>query len=294
MVVILAETRAWDLTWPAFKANVLDSLPADLAVCASSSSNVSDPFLAHAQHVWLFHEVEDWGDAYDFAAKEMNAEPKAWRQVLKIKNQVFGGVKDKENEHWGSAGILLFFRWFLLHELKRSGLEDAYNWFIVTRSDYYYPLPHPSPHLLEALYPGRIWVPIGEEYEGISDRHTVVSRTMLRPALNLLDDVFLKPDELFKNMSGIRPDKWNLESFIKYHWTKVGIWPHVAKFPRCMFAVRSQGTPTRWARGHKHQRLNMYIKYDAEFNDSMTTLMEYTILRHDWVALIKAYITHST
>jgi hypothetical protein len=36
-----------------------------------------------------------------------------WREFLKIKDQFLGGIKDPHNQHPGSAGILIFFRWFL-------------------------------------------------------------------------------------------------------------------------------------------------------------------------------------
>jgi hypothetical protein len=40
--------------------------------------------------------------------------PLYWRELLKLQNHIFGGVKDSQYCHPGSAGILIFFRWFLL------------------------------------------------------------------------------------------------------------------------------------------------------------------------------------
>ena len=40
--------------------------------------------------------------------------------------------------HPGSAGILLFFRFLLLHNLRASGALTQYTHFVITRSDHYY------------------------------------------------------------------------------------------------------------------------------------------------------------
>ena len=40
--------------------------------------------------------------------------PLHWREFLKIKDQFLGGIKDNYNQHPGSAGILIFFRWFFI------------------------------------------------------------------------------------------------------------------------------------------------------------------------------------
>jgi hypothetical protein len=55
-----------------------------------------------------------------------------WREFLKIKDQFFGGVIDKHNQHPGSAGILIFFRWFLLKSLMFSCSTSASAFFTAT------------------------------------------------------------------------------------------------------------------------------------------------------------------
>ena len=67
-----------------------------------------------------------------------------WREFLKIKDQFLGGIKDKNHQHSGSAGILIFFRWYLLKNLIDNDLINKYDRFIITRSDYIYQLPHPK------------------------------------------------------------------------------------------------------------------------------------------------------
>ncbi|GFR45361.1 hypothetical protein Agub_g6736, partial [Astrephomene gubernaculifera] len=68
LVVILAETRAHELTWRSFHDNVLSVLNADLAVCISNETDKDDPFTHAAKYKWLHAEPKDWADAFDNAA----------------------------------------------------------------------------------------------------------------------------------------------------------------------------------------------------------------------------------
>ena len=83
--------------------------------------------------------------------------PLHWREFLKIKDQFMGGILDKEHQHPGSAGILIFFRWFLLKNLTESGLITQYDRFVITRSDFIYQLPHPK---VEFMDKKNIWIPV--------------------------------------------------------------------------------------------------------------------------------------
>ena len=80
-----------------------------------------------------------------------------------------------------------------------------YGRFVVTRSDFIYPCPHPPLSILDC---GWIWIPDGEQYGGFTDRHLVVSQEEDAAAvLSLIDDIRLRPDELYEEMKH-RSD-WN-------------------------------------------------------------------------------------
>jgi hypothetical protein len=106
-----------------------------------------------------------------------------WREFLKIKDHLFGGVKDNYNEHPGSAGILIFFRWFLLKNLIDNDLINKYDRFVITRSDFIYQLPHPKLHLMHENY---IWIPDCEYYGGYTDRHVILSKQNIESYLYLI------------------------------------------------------------------------------------------------------------
>ena len=155
LVIVLSETRAHELTFDNFKKNVLDELNADLCVCigVKPDYDYTNPYYTHSKYKFVYNEPEDYGDAFEEAyqmLKSLNNEsnPIHWREFLKIRDQFLGGIK-AENQHPGSAGILIFFRWFLLQQLTEHDLIRHYDRFIITRSDYIYQLPHPTLELLE-------------------------------------------------------------------------------------------------------------------------------------------------
>lgn len=189
--------------------------------------------------------------------------PLYWREFLKIQNQIFGGVKDSQYQHPGSAGILIFFRWFLYKNILENNLLEKYDRFIITRSDFIYQLPHPP---IELLDPHFIWIPNGEHYGGYTDRHVVLSRTNLQVYLNILHCMVFRSNEYFMKM--MHKSDWNLEQLIKFHLEQNGVGHLVKEIPYVMYAVRPVNGTTRWSSGHFSDSLGYYIKYLTEFEKS--------------------------
>jgi len=189
--------------------------------------------------------------------------PLYWREFLKIKNQYLGGIKDSHHQHPGSAGILIFFRWFLLKNLMSNDLISKYDRFVITRSDFMYRLPHPK---LELMDKNHIWIPDEEHYGGYTDRHVVLSKHTLVPYLNILNNMVLKSNEYFMKMKTY--DEWNLEKLIKFHLEQNGVSPLVKEFPFVMYSVRSVNGTTRWSYGHYFEELGYCVKYPSEYYKS--------------------------
>ena len=135
-----------------------------------------------------------------------------WREFLKIKDQFLGGIKDDDNQHPGSAGILIFFRWFLLKNLIDNDLINKYDRFVITRSDFIYQLPHPK---VELMNENCIWIPNCEHYGGYTDRHVVLSKNNIESYLNIFNNLVLRSNEYFMKMKN--KNDWNLEKLIKFH-----------------------------------------------------------------------------
>jgi hypothetical protein len=186
-----------------------------------------------------------------------------WREFLKIKDQVLGGIKDDYNQHPGSAGILIFFRWFLLKNLIENNLINNYDRFIITRSDYIYRLPHPK---VEQMNENNIWIPDCEHYGGYTDRHVILSKNNIEPYLNILNNIVLKSNNYFIKMKN--KNDWNLECLIKFHLEQNNVLQLVKEFPYIMYSVRNINGNTRWSQGNYSDELGYFIKYDSEYNIS--------------------------
>ena len=271
LVVILAQTRAHALTWDNLKAHLLDNLcpcqpeNVDLALCIAKEANTStNPFHARAKFVWTYAEVSDWGEAYDDAQRQLGCDAD-WRLLMRVRDQWLGGIKDSTFEQRGSAAILIFFRWLLIKNLQEQGLFASYDRIVVTRSDYYHRMLHPP---LAVLPSDRIWIPDGEKYHGVTDRHIIVPTNLAAEALDMLTDMLCNSEALYANMSAFRNPNWNLEQFIKYHLIRKGLFPRVSFFPYVMYTVRLPSDDTRWkAQGEYIPEAGMIVKYGSEFTE---------------------------
>jgi hypothetical protein len=196
--------------------------------------------------------------------------PLYWRKLLKIKNHLFGGVKDDEDQHVGSAGILIFFRWFLLKNLIENDLINKYDRFIITRSDYIYQLPHPKVENMDENY---MWIPDCEYYGGYTDRHVILSQNNIENYLNIFNNLVCRSNEYYMKM--INKSDWNLEQLIKFHFEQNNIIHIVKEFPYIMYAVRNNNGSTRWSVGEYSNQYGYYIKYKTEYDKSTQYKIEY-------------------
>jgi len=196
--------------------------------------------------------------------------PLHWRTFLRVKDQFLGGIKDDYHQHPGSAGILIFFRWFLLENLKEQQLLDKYDRFIITRSDFLYQLPHPN---IEYMDEKKIWIPDGEHYGGYTDRHVILSKNNIEPYLNILNKFVMSSNDYYMKMK----DKynWNLEQVIKFHLQQNNVIHFVNHFPYIMFSVRNMNGTTRWSSGYFSSKLGYFIKYKSEYDKSIAYKKEF-------------------
>lgn len=228
LVIILSETRAYNHTFDRFKRFVLDHLNADLALCvADPVPDRNNPFYLAAKYIWLFPDMSDWGDAFEFAYRTQYSQTGVnWKQIFQIRDQFLGGISQSGQK--GSAGILLFMRWWLQQQLKHVN----YQWYIVTRSDYYYLAPHPYVNDTD-----NIWIPEGEDWGGITDRHAVLPFTYVNSWLDFTDALMRDPSAVVTAMKG---KIWNLESVLKWRLQVNGVFNRVKRFKQIMFTVRDR------------------------------------------------------
>ena len=190
--------------------------------------------------------------------------PLYWREFLKIKDQFLGGIKDKDNQHPGSAGILIFFRWLLLKNMIDNNLINKYDRFIITRSDFIFTLPHPKVELMNENY---IWIPNSEHYGGYTDRHVVLSKNNIESYLNIFNNMVIRSNEYYIKMRNYY--NWNLEQLIKFHLEQNNVLHLVKEYPYIMYSVRNINGTTTWSVGNYSNELGYFIKYQGEYDKSI-------------------------
>ena len=190
--------------------------------------------------------------------------PLYWREFLKVKDQIFGGIKDSHDQHPGSAGILIFFRWFLLKNLIDNDIINKYDRFVITRSDFKYQLPHPK---IDQMNKNYIWIPDCEHYGGYTDRHVILSKNNIESYLNIFNNMVLRSNEYYTKMITMKSN-WNLEQLIKFHLEENNVQHLVREFPYVMYSVRNICGTSRWSLGNYSEEFGYYIKYQSEYNKS--------------------------
>jgi len=270
LVIILAETRAHERTYENINENLITRLNADLCICigVKPDYDYTNPFYQNAKHRFLYDEPDDFADAFNCAYNDMiqhapEKEQLPWRDFLNVHegDQFMGGILDNTHQQAGSAGILIFFRWYLLKKMREHNLIEQYDKFIVTRSDYIYTLPHIQMEILDDEY---IWIPDTEDHGGYTDRHVVLSKQNVVPYLDILNCFVLDSHRYFDAMrtSGLT---FNLETLIKFHLGYHGIVRSVRRIPYVMYTIRLENGTTRWAKGEWSDKHKLYIKYETEY-----------------------------
>jgi hypothetical protein len=273
LVCIIGQTRAHELTWQNFRLNVLDELNADLAICIGYHQHydIDNPFFQYAKYRWFFPEQDEFGYELDRISLSLGILPK-WDRLSSIGGQFLGGVRGTP----GSGALQMIFRWHLREGLCREQLLDAYDQFVITRSDFIYTAPHPNIHVLD---PQWIWLPDGEDYGGLVDRHTVVSTKDVVRTLSVIEDVLRHPDEWIEIMS--KMPHQNIECTLRVYFERQGLLARVRRFPYIMYSVRGQKDPSRWSGGLFDQETNKFIKYPSEHANALAQGTHYKS-QADW------------
>jgi hypothetical protein len=282
LVCLLASTRAHKLTFPSFKRRLLDELNGDLAlaILIDEKYEYTNPFWQHAKYRWTAPIFRDYGKAFDLAQSWLCQQHKIpaadWRIMLQIKGIWQGGIQSLDPQP-SSSSVLLFCRWLLLNGLQQDQLLDRYDRFVITRPDFVWLCPHPPLSILDR---DAIWLPEGEDYGGLNDRHLVVSRTDVENCLNLIEGILLNPTQLYEEMKN-QPG-YNDERIFAHHLKGKELVHKVKRFPYVMYSAREMDdeSPT-WSYGRYEPTVRHYVKYEHEYR---TAVAYATILRcrADW------------
>jgi len=280
LVVLLGNIRGGERAWRSLYRNLLDPSRADLALqvdeadvhghlgeqhgcdCSGESSAVqplqAPSLLERAKYTWLTPRFHDWGNALDLIGGDGD-----WRSCLESEkvHAVFGGVAGMPS----SGAILFMKKWFLMRNIVRLDLRSKYKWFVVTRADHFWGCEHDTSQLDTNF----IWMPLGEDYNGYTDRHVECNSSTILKVLNMLPPLVLNPHKYCPHLHFLST---NSEQFIKQRFAEDGLNMSVARYPRKQFVVARPQDKSRWGQLTRHPHFtnaDLFIKYEAEYDDVM-------------------------
>jgi hypothetical protein len=250
LVIMIGNARGGEDTWNTAYKNLIDINNADLAICFGKTDNHSNPSLyKKSKYVWEIEEYSNWREYY---AKYLN---NFWEKSLSLGIQI-GPIDNRP----GSAAIQFAIKHFLLHNFL--SILETYKNIIITRSDYFYL----KPDILKS--DNFVWIPNGENYGGVCDRHIEFHSKYLKDILNIFD--FIDSEEGYRIL--YQNKATNSEQLLKlmYMYKKIPI----KRYPRKQFTVATSQDSTRWKKattklpGYK----DLYIKYDTEYREAINNI----------------------
>ena len=222
LVIVLTSARTSRISWNNFKFNILDNLKADLALSVETLNHHTrnkNPFRENAKFVWemdsppnndymhYFNEVSQYCFQHPFDASYT----KVYTPVNK--RGWLGCVTAAEStEKNGVCGVTqIFFRWFALQKIIAHGLYRLYDKVVVTRSDYMWVVPHSTVLDINTVKRNELYAPEGEDYDGLNDRHHVMT---MYDAINTLDLL----DGVIENSDPTKQLEWMIKN--NFNWKK--------------------------------------------------------------------------
>ena len=249
LVITLGNLRGGEQAWQSLYEHVLDVNCANLAITISNGELqvTNSSMVQRAHYVWTHDEYTDWGTALD----EIGGDG-GWRRIA-LKNKGTGLLGGTQEDPGGSGAVIFWLRWFVLKQIRHLKLDEAYDRFIVTRTDHYYGCAHD----ISDFDPHSVWIPLVEENGGYTDRHIVASKSNVLKALDIVPPLILDPGK-YEGFVG------NPEILIKLRLEEESI--QVQRFPRMMFTCAIPGDPTRWQKmWSKPVAEGVHPKYGLEY-----------------------------
>lgn len=261
--------RGGILAWRSLMKHVIHPHNADIAYIGPPIvDHEAKKLLSKAKFLWIVPDYDDWGDALDLIQNN------TWRYLCDEKHSNFlGFVKSCPRN---SAGVLLAYRYFTANNIVKHNLVNTYDWFIFTRTDYFYLCP--PFHPMRIYSNSSIYIPSGEEYGGYTDRIALMPSNSVLKTLNVTVDIVTNPYE-WENFS-----HYNIESALKHYYDKVNI--SVIQYAHTGFTVRRVADPTSWSGGVHHQvmaKFNLTVKYPGELATAETECRPLNVLDREYM-----------
>lgn len=265
LVIILNQDRDLDITFSNLQTNLLSPLNADLAFCGSWSRERSDTLRSQFTYDWSGDEPTDWIHAID----EISVSD--WRRLIPFGEQYGSHFLGPtiEGATTGSGVIGHYWR-FQLQQIISEDIRNRYDWFVITRSDWFWTVPHPN---VDKLDKDKIFILSGESYGGLNDRHLIIPSKHINEVLKIPNYIFKESDKTVQALDRLGLEDLNCERFYKFCLDQLGLTDHLVFIPYLGYLVRNKNSQTRWSSGQFSKKLNLFVKYPLELSMSRSTFL---------------------
>ena len=245
LVILAGLPRGGEGSWKTLYEQVVKNLDADLAICTEDVIDKKLSLYSMADYLWLFKERENWENYYinNYSENSLNVFKKGKGAGLWESGMIHMALKD------------------MIHKNYLNVIKE-YKYFIYARFDQFYTDYHP------VLSGENIWIPEGENYYGINDRHAIVNSKFSNEFFNICSFIeSLNPEEL--------DDIYlNCETIFKMHLENSNLIKNVKRIKRFQFTSAALNDFTRW-RVPKYNLLidkKIKIKYPDEFIEAVKNI----------------------
>ena len=248
LTVLIGHPRGGEKTWHSLYENVVEPLNSDLAILTGKKWIHDQSFVHKSKYLWVFDEPDDWFSYYEekFTGN--------WKKYFELGKDT--GLYNSGSIHFALKNILLD---DYINDLKE------YEQIIFTRFDQFYLNKHSE------FSKDFIWIPEGEDYFGLCDRHAVVPNKYIEQYLDIVS--FIDGSESLK----FDDELLNCEVTYKNHLASANLIEKVNRFKRTQFTVSIDGDKNNWRIPvYKINYFNgIYLKYPDEFIASFKNITKF-------------------
>lgn len=242
LVCFVGQLRATRVTYESLMKHLIGPLNADVMLhiswCKSKQElRKTDPLAKIAKYI---SKIDDTGRDFNKELDRICAErgiQSNWRKAEAIKDNWLGGLNGRKG-----GNLYAVHKRYLLKEEIHKVIHD-YDWFVITRTDFMWLSDHPN---VFSNGCDKVYIPTGQDWGGINDRHIVCHRNYILQYLSLLDTLLFKTDELLDICQKNGINMLNSERFLAIHLMMHNI--AIARFPSVSFLTGDDEGNDAWAK----------------------------------------------
>jgi hypothetical protein len=270
LIILSGSPRGSEYAWKSLIKYVKKPLNADLAVSYGDKYQLPKYLDDNADFNWIFNEPSNWRTYYETEFSN------TWEDFL-IKGKDLGMAGGIDN-HPGSGAIVSALK-DIIYKNYLETLQE-YDYIIHSRFDQLYSDEHP-------VFEGdNIWIPTGEDYFGICDRHAIFPSKFSKQYFSICEYIN-NPKSIQKHPKYVSPESVFEENLIYNNLDHL-----IVRYPRSQFTVSHLDDATRWrvAKYRLYFFKNLSIKYPDEFIESIYNRLQnhsiYKVTREEFLLFI--------